>query len=265
MKKDFSASVLKKIHAKKIAPRERYYFIAMTMIRVFAGIAFLAFGMLSVALVWHLIHNFAFLEFILERPNILGKIFWFGVPVFWMILSVTLWVVTEQVVQRTDRAYRIPFWAIGVALLFLQVIGGFILEQSRVGERIDVLFETRMDWYHGAERMNQRMERMPEQGFLVGEIMEVKSDTFILLNDITRTQWEVHFEQAKQHQPEFKEGMEIRMIGEMTGIHSFHAVSWKPARGRPMDRRSEELLKRKDGRNVRPPRIDRLRPLQERN
>lgn len=266
MKKSFSDSVLNKIHSKKIIPRERYYFITTTILRIFAGIAFLIFGMLSVALLWHLIHNFAFLEFILERPNILGKIFWFGVPLFWMILSIALWVVTEQVVQRTDRAYRIPFWIIGVAVLFLQVIGGFVLEQSRVGERTDAFFERRMDWYQGAERMNRRMQRIPEAGFLVGKVLEVKSDSLIHLNDMTNKAWEVRLESKENSQFEIEEGMKIRMIGEMIGSHLFHALSWKPARVSPMERRREkEFLKRKDGRFLRPSRIDRFRMLQERN
>ena len=265
MKKNFTASILKKIHAKKNSPRERYYFIAKRVLQLFSGIAFLIFGMLSVALVWHLIHNFEFLEFIWDKPQILGKLLWFGVPLFWMIAAAALWVVTEQVVQRTERAYRVPFWIIGTGILLLQVLGGLALEQSNVGERIDAGFEKRMEWYNGAERINRRMERMPEKGFLVGEIVEVKSDTFILLNDMTNKEWEVQFEHIRESQPELEEGMKIRMVGEMKGENEFLAFSWKPARKRPQDGRPKEFFQRKGDPAMRGHQIDRLRMIQERN
>ncbi len=233
MNKKFTASILKTIHAGKITPRERYYFIAKTVFRIFTGIIFLAFGMLSVALVWHLIHNFAFAEFILDRPRILGKLLWFGVPIFWMILSVALWIVTEQVVRQTNRVYRVPFWVIGITVLLIQILGGFILEQSQVGERVDSLFEKRMEWYQGAERINRRFERMPEQGFLVGRVLEIKSDTLILLNDMTDKKWEVHFEHIQNRRIQIEEGIVIRIVGEMLSEGEFSATHWRPIRRNP--------------------------------
>ncbi len=259
MKNKFADSVLKKIHAKKITPRERSYFIAKTILHIFAGIIFLAFGMISIALLWHLIHNFDFLEFIWERPNILAKLLWFGVPLFWMILAVILWLVTEQVVQRTDKAYRIPFWVIGLTILLIQIFGGFILEQSRVGERLDVMFEKRMEWYNGAERINRRFERMPENGFLAGTVLQIKSDTVILLNDRTNKEWNVQLEKNSTFPfYQIKEGINIRMIGEMIGENEFLATFWRPARKRPLRGGRGEKFN-KDSRFMPSPLFNRLR------
>jgi hypothetical protein len=254
MKKNFTDSVLKKIHAKKITPREHSYFLAKTIIQIFAGIAFLAFGMLSIALVWHLIHNFAFVEFIFDSPRILAKLFWFGVPVFWIILSVLLWIVTEQIVRQTKRVYRIPFWVIGIIVLLVQVLGGFILEQSQVGEQVDIMFEQRMEWYQGARRMNNRLERMPENGFLVGTVLEIKSEKIILLNDMTNKQWEVRLNSDRAQRFQIEEGLKIRMIGEMISENEFLATSWRPARKRPpLHGKRNELFRKKGRRDMRPP------------
>lgn len=267
MKKDFSASILKKIRAKNITPRERSYFFAKTILHVLLGIAFLALGMISVALVWHLIQNFAFVEFILDRPQVLIKLFWFGVPLFWIFLSIVLWIVTEQVVRRTDRAYRIPFWGIGIMVFFVQILGGITLEQSRIGEKTDLMFEKRIEWYQGAERMNDRIERMQERGFLVGIIFDVPSERFILLQDVTGKKWEVELSPERRMPPlELKTGIKLGMMGEITGENSFRAFSWKPARGRPMDRRTKEsLLEKEDGRIMRPPMSNQTRNFRERN
>jgi hypothetical protein len=214
---------------------------------------FLGFGMLSVALVWHLIHNFAFAEFILEQPHILGKLLWFGVPIFWLVLSVVLWIVTEQVVRRTDRVYRVPFWIIGVSVLLVQVFGGFLLEQSQVGERVDGAFEHRMEWYNGMERINKRFERMPEQGFLVGRVIKIESDTLILLNDRTGETWKVHFETLENPRVEMKEGMIIRMIGEVIRPGEFFADHWKPERPPRMMQKENFPQQKKDRRGMRQP------------
>lgn len=253
MKYDFSAAVLKKIRAKKITPRERWYFLAKTISRVFLGVVFLGFGMLSVALVWHLIHDFAFAEFILEQPHILGKLLWFGVPIFWLILSIVLWIVTEQVVRRTDRVYRVPFWIIGVSVLFVQVFGGFLLEQSQVGVRVDAGLENRMDWYNGMGRINKRFERMPEQGFLVGRVMKIESDTLILLNDRTGETWKVHFESLYNRRTEMKEGMIIRMVGAVMKPGEFFANAWRPERPSRMMQQENFLPQKKDRRDMRRP------------
>lgn len=253
MKHDFSAAVFKKIRAKKITPRERWYFLAKTISHVFLGIIFLGFGMLSVALVWYLIHNFAFAEFILEQPYVLGKLLWFGVPIFWLILSVVLWIVTEQVVRGTDRVYRVPFWIVGVSVLLLQVFGGGVLEQSQVGERVDVGFENRMDWYNGMGRINKRFEHMPEQGFLMGKVMKIKSDTLILLNDRTGETWKVHFESLYNRRNEIKEGMIIRMVGEVTRPGEFFANAWRPKRPPRMMQQENFLPQKKDRRNIQRP------------
>jgi len=255
MKKSFADSVLKKIHAKKITPREKSYFIAKTVLHVIAGVAFLVFGMFSVALLWHLIHNFEFVEFMWEKPHIFGKLFWFGVPLFWIILSIASWIVTEQIVQRTDRAYRIPFWMIAAAVLLIQILGGFALEQSKVGERADAMFEERMEWYQGSERMNKRMERVPEEGFLMGTVLEIKSNTMILLSDLTNKKWKVQLEENANPRRKIEEKMNVRMIGEMIGETEFIAISWRPARKRPLEGRRNK----KGGNNMRPPLFNRLR------
>jgi uncharacterized membrane protein YidH (DUF202 family) len=238
MKKNFTASILHTIHAKKITPHERYYFIAQTVLRIVSGIAFLAFGMLSVALVWHLIHNFAFAEFVLERPSILAKLFWFGVPLFWVILSVALWVVTEQIIKRTDRVYRVPSWGVGAVVLLLQIFGGFVLEQSSVGERLDLLFEQRMELYHGAQRINHRFERMPEAGFLAGKIMKLEPNKMLLLNDRIGKMWNVSVPSLTNGRIVLREGMIIRLFGKMISDNEFKTVLWRPEMPpRMMDRR----------------------------
>ncbi len=240
MKKNLADSILEKIHAKKIKPHERAYFMAKTILKILLGIAFLAFGMLSVALVWHLIHNFAFAEFILDRPRILFQLIWFGVPLFWLFLSVALWIVTEQVFKQTKRLYRVPFWAIGLSVLCVQIAGGYFLEQSAIGERVDAMFEKQVDWYQGAQRMNERLEKMTEEGFLVGIVVERQSDKLILLNDREQKEWTVHLEPKpdRRQPPPIQKGMFIRMVGEQLNKDEFLAISWRPVQrakpGSPM-------------------------------
>ena len=233
MKNNFAASVLNKIHKKKISPRERYYFVCRVILKIVALIFFLLFGMLAMAVLLHLVHNIAFLEFVIDRPRVFMKFFWFGVPLFWIVMTVALWGVTEKVVEQTDRAYRIPFWAIGLSVLVLQVGGGIILEQSRVGERADLMFEQRMSWYHGAERINRRAERMPEDGFLGGEVVSMESDTLFVLSDMTEKVWRVQLLPVRVPREKLEEGMRIQMVGEMISNNEFLAVSWRSARKGP--------------------------------
>jgi hypothetical protein len=251
MKKNFTASVLQKIHTQKISPRERYYFICKTVLKILALLFFLLFGMHAMGMVFHLVNNIEFLGFVLNQPRILMKLVWFGVPLFWIVLAITLWGVTEKVAQQTDRAYRIPFWVLGVLALLIQIGGGIVIEQSNMGEKADQMFERKMDWYQGAERINDRMERMPEKGFLGGVVVSVESDNVILLNDMTNKKWKVKIIPKPFDDRVLEEGMKIHMVGEIVKDDTFLAVDWRPAR-KPMGNQ-------KGDRQMRPPSFERLR------
>lgn len=237
MKNNFADSVLKKIHRQKISPHERYYFVALAVLKVSALLMFLFLGMHSVAMVLHLVNNIEFLGFVLEQPRVLVKLIWFGVPLFWMVLAVALWVVIENLAQKTERAYRIPFWMIGVLALVLQVAGGFVMERSQIGERADQMFEKRMEWYHGAERINRRMERSPQKGFLVGMVLEIKSNELILLNDMDGKVWRVELIPNPRISYKMREGVKIGVVGEMIGNDEFVAERWRPLKDRPDGKR----------------------------
>lgn len=232
MNKKFAASVLNRIHKQKISRREKIYFIARNVSKVTSLIIFLLFGMLAVAMVLHLANNIEFLAFIWDRPRILTKVLWVGVPFFWVMMAAALWIVTEKLVQKTDRAYRIPFWVLGITALLVQVGGGIVLEQSRVGERLDQSFENRMQWYQGAGKINRKFQRSPEQGLLAGHVLEIKSDELILLNDMTEKEWRVYIDiDSNPRKKKMEEGMDIRLVGEMSGEQEFTAELWRPARG----------------------------------
>ncbi len=257
MNKNFAASVLNRIHKKKISPRERVYFIAKRVLQVVAGILFLGLGMVAIAILWFMLTHIEFVGMIMDSPRILLKWVMWGIPLLWALLAAASGVVAEKLIQSTGRLYRVSFGVLAGGVLLVQVIGGVALESLHVGEMADAAIERQAHWYQGNERINRRLERAPEHGFLVGAVKEIKSKELILVNDMSGEEWRVKLQKRADVRQELEVGMKIHMVGEMLGEQEFLAAHWRAAGDRPLFKARKG--KRKGEHGEPSPLFDRLR------
>ncbi len=231
MNSKISKSILQKIAREKIAPHSRWFFLLGNALILFGGIIFFIFGIVATSIIFHFWNHLEFAEFLLESPKVLIKILTFGVPLFWIIFAIILGTFANLMARKSPRGYKVPI-VLGVSsLLFLQIASGFFLEKSNIGDHVDAMMEERISFYRGAEKMRNRMWKSVEDGFLAGEIIEIKSDKIFLLDDANEKEWEVKCDECyKNHRVDkiLKVGKKVKMVGEQTGENKFSAKMARP-------------------------------------
>jgi hypothetical protein len=226
-----SKSIIKKIEQEKIEPRSKMFFFLRNSIFIGGGIIFFLFGVVGTAIIFHFWNHLEFAEFLWKSPLILIKILTFGVPFFWFIFAIILGVFTNFMARKSPRGYKIPIvLGIGV-LLFLQIASGFFLEKSNIGDAVDEVMEHRISFYKGAEKMRNNMWRSVEDGFLAGEIIEIKSDVLFLLDDSNQKEWEIKCKECSEMpflDKILKIGKKVKMVGKKTGEKTFETKMVRP-------------------------------------
>ncbi|MCF7917874.1 hypothetical protein K9L27_02630 [Candidatus Gracilibacteria bacterium] len=238
MKKHLSDSVLKKIKQEHIVPRSRWYFILRNILGMILGILFFCFGALASAIIFHFLNFSESLEFLLESPRIFAKVIFLGVPLLWIGLSVFFGVMALMFAKRTNKGYKVSLilWAI---IIFLpQIVAGFFLEQSQVGEELDDGMARHMTFYRSVNQQRHDLWTNAEDGFLAGTIIKIEDDTFLVLDDLHEQEWVVDYSESKYRSDKIlKEGQKVKMIGERISDHEFKALGIRPWMGGHWKRR----------------------------
>ncbi len=221
-----SKSVLKKIEQGKIEPRSKWFFLLRNTIFVAGGALFFVFGIIATSIIFHFWNHLEFAEFLWESPQILIKIFAFGVPFFWFFFAIILGAFANFMARKSPRGYKVPI-TLGISsLLFLQIASGFFLEKSNIGDVLDNVMEHRMPFYQGAEKMRNKMWRSVEDGFLAGKIIRIESDTLFLLDDLNEVEWKIKCKKCQERpfmDKVLKIGNKVKMVGRKTGEAEFEA------------------------------------------
>ncbi len=241
MTSKISKSILKKIEREKIVQHSRIFFVIRNILILGGGIIFFAFGILATSIIFHFWNHLEFAEFLWESPRIFIKILAFGVPMFWFVLAIILGYFANFLARKTKRGYKIPLIFGIFTLLFVQITSGFFLEKSNVGDLVDEIMEHRISFYKGARKMRNKMWRSVEDGFLAGKIIEIKSDTLFLLDDLNKKEWQVECKRCAEFpfaDRVLQVGKKVKMVGKQIGENEFNAKMVRPFRRPFMPRRA---------------------------
>ncbi|MBU1089709.1 hypothetical protein KKF38_02870 [Patescibacteria group bacterium] len=218
----FSKKILAEIKKQKIEPRSRLIFLARNYgvwLLAILGIAlsgiFLG-NLISDLLLaeWDIFPNFPG-----GRINFLAN----AISIFWLAGIIAAFVFAFFLLRKTKRGYRIGILTLASVILIASATGGISLLFTPLPPKFR---ELRMQ--HFPPRFDEREWQNSAEGFLFGEIVEVKEKMF-LLNALDHSIWEVDISKA-QIPPflELKEKLKVRVIGEQIRDGEFRADFVKP-------------------------------------
>ncbi|MDQ1283731.1 MAG: hypothetical protein QG620_79 [Patescibacteria group bacterium] len=145
-------------------------------------------------------------------------------PYLWISLSILALVSGFMAIRRTKRGYRYSvLFATSLGVLTISVLG-IALHISKVNERMGGgIFHGAPDRRHLAFPIEKRWSR-PEEKMLGGEIVELKSEYFMLINFEDET-WEVRYFPDTEIRVggQLEAGMKVGIIGEKIDERKFEA------------------------------------------
>jgi hypothetical protein len=243
MTETLSKKTLDKIKKEHIAPKPKWQFLLKKTVLWALFVLSVCFGGIASAGIifalgtndWEIQERVAHtrLEFLLQT-----------LPYFWIVVFLVFVFIAYYNFKHTPKGYRFRFAIILSANILLSVLLGFALIGMGAARHIENAAIKAIPYYNditNAPRM--RMMMRPEDGVLGGWIEEITNERLIILSDLNNFRWEIDITEIPEQQKErLKEGILIRVIGEMVNDNTFEAEQVLPLE-RPMQRIHDRFLK----------------------
>ncbi len=223
-----SQRVLKRIQQDQIKPISKLYFLArgallwigLTLAVIFGS---LASGILIAQLrqtewtLWTHFHD-SLLEFFLV-----------AIPFVWILFLLLAFVLAYWRFRKTPRAYRVSTPKVLFVVIALPLTLGGLLQLSPLPAALDRLFRENISFYDQIERFREAVWMRPDEGRLMGTIVEVVSPTQLTFEDVRGQRWLISIEGATWRGPTSPvAGQRCRLLGRAMGPSLFEAGEVRP-------------------------------------
>jgi len=226
MENNIADNILDKIKDKK--PKSKFAFLAKNYAYWFAGIFSIVIGAITVSV---MIFIFANHEWALaSRSGGILKHLVYVLPYFWLLVFALFVTITYFEIKHIKGGYRVTLpIIIGVYILSTFVLG-FGLYKLGAGEEVEDIFVEKAPFYHHFAEPRQRLFQDPEQGLLIGRVLQISGDEMLLL-DFDGEEWIIYISQ-EDLPPHLETEMLLDkmmvIFGESQGDHMFEAEGIRP-------------------------------------
>lgn len=227
--KNLSQQVLETIKENIIKPRPRWHFLLKNYLVWFFGITSLLIGSVAFSVIiymflnndWNVYKNIndSLLEFILVT-----------LPNFWLLFLGLFIFITHYNIRHTKKGYRFKLSTIVLGSVCLSILLGTFFYNIGLGYTIDSALTDRLPIYRKFLNPRMMIWNQAENGLLVGMIINIDKENNLRIIDFNKKEWQVITDQAiVMIEVELKNGMRIKIIGEMIDENSFKAYRIMPA------------------------------------
>ncbi|MBT3538752.1 hypothetical protein HOF40_03195 [Candidatus Parcubacteria bacterium] len=226
MKKDIGKNVLNTIKGK--TPRSRFAFLAKNYAFWIAGIFSIIIGAITVSVMMFIFANHEWA--LAGRASGLFTNLAYILPYFWFIIFILFIVITYYEIRHVRGGYKIALPIIIGVYIVSTFLLGFGLYKIGIGNIVEESFVQNVPLYHRMAEPRQRLFQHPEEGLLIGKVLNI-SEKEILLLDLEEKNWEVDIENAHIPPHMQLESLSDRMIvvfGEDLGGQKFQAEGVRP-------------------------------------
>lgn len=229
MIEDLSKNILDKIKQQDIKPKSRFSFLAKNYAFWISALISVVVGACTFATILFVILNQDLLFFKQAQGNIITFIA-FALPYFWFVIFSIFIAVAYINIKHIEGAYKLRLPTI-IGLYFIAtILCGSVLYRVGVGEYAEHVFANRVPLYGRVVEHRQKMWHRPENGLLMGRVLDVDEDTNIILLDVAEHEWDVDITNAKY--PPYlmiKKEMMLRILGEaVEDEYLFYAHEIRP-------------------------------------
>ncbi len=230
--KKLSDKIVNKIKEEKIKPKAKWVFLlkdyfiwsAFGVSIIIGGLAFVVILFLLTTNDWDM-HKYLGEGF--------GVYFLTALPRVWIGTLILFLLVAYYNYRHTKGGYRYKAYLIVLGSVVTSVVIGTALFFMGLGDKIEQSFANTLPYYGGY--MEHRMEiwNQPEKGLLAGEIIEIKSENILMIEDFKKNIWEIDVNNALWRGGQVaKIGNKVKIIGVKKSNNIFTAQEIRPWVGR---------------------------------
>lgn len=225
---DLSKNILEKIKQEDIKPKSKFGFLAKNYAFWVAAIFSVLIGALTFAAILFILLNQDLMFFMQARGNSLRFIL-VALPYFWFAIFSVFIVLAYYNVKHVERGYKFSLPIIIGAYFVFTILLGSLFYTFGIGEYTENMFVQNVPFYGNMVERRQIMWHVPENGLIMGRVIEFDTGKKILLLDMKQEKWNVDITDAvyPPHMMIRKEMM-IKVLGEVSGDHMFYAHEIRP-------------------------------------
>jgi len=217
--------VIQKIEAEKIKPASKSKFFLKRFILWFLILISVVLASLVMAVVFFLFTN---LDWdIAGRFTPFKPLFIFlALPYFWLLLLAIFSFLVYRNYRHTKYGYRLKFGFLILIFFALSLLLGFFAYRLDLGHRLEKYISEKMSFYNHLDSSSIIWNSV-DRGLLAGKIIEIKSESEVVISDLNGQTWHVILNEAVlKTTPSL--GEKIKIIGQKTGDYEFLAKEIRP-------------------------------------
>jgi len=154
-------------------------------------------------------------------------------PYVWVVFFFVFLLLASYNFRSIKRGYKYKFYLVIIGSIFICVILGTLFYVFGIGKMIESSMRERLPFYQDLREGREEAWLNPEEGLLMGRIMEIDNDS-LELRDIQNKTWRVtEIAEVKKGRLELKTGIPIRVAGEKVDDDTFEAEIIRPMMGPP--------------------------------
>lgn len=231
---DLKSQILSKIEKEAVVPRSRLFYRSYHMGLWFVWLITAVVGSVAVAVTLSIVSYKQFALYEVTHPNFIDFAMDY-LPLLWIVVFISMLILAAYNLRHTKTGYRYPLWQILSSSLVISILGGFSLHILGMGFAVDKQFGVLTDYYQSQERLEQRMWQQPEQGRLLGVMLEeeiIQPMPFVNFIDSRSGNWQLDITELDEEDIiNLNSRKLVRVLGVLqtnTEYKSFHACAVFP-------------------------------------
>ena len=229
---NLSENILKKIKKSGIKPRPRWQFVLFHALLWSVFVFSILLGGIAFAVIIRFVFGTEWDVAFRILPRGRFSEFLMILPYIWISALTLVLFLSRLIFLHTKNGYRFrPVYVVLVSL-FISLLLGIGLYFNDTPARVEEVMRSHIPPYNALQNRRDRIFHKPEDGVVVGRIIEVKSDSLFLLNAMTGETWTVSLQSSALP---LKGGvlspnLMVMVIGDKTGEDTFEAEEirlWK--------------------------------------
>jgi len=229
MEKDFSKDILERIKKEQIKPKSKWHFVLKDSVVWFVFAVSIVFGALSFSVILHFWEINDWDAYYRVNENFLAFVL-LTMPYFWLVCFLLFVSVAYLYLRHTKTGYRLEFAKVVIWNLVLSLVFGAVLYSVGAGRQVENEFAKRASFYNDIRNGQEGVWLRPEQGVIIGKVMEIAADgNFLELDDPRQVVWTVDVSGAEYFQGFIiREGFMIKVFGKKGEDNFFVAQEIRP-------------------------------------
>jgi len=220
-----SQKVLKIIKEKNIKPKPRWQFLLKNYLVWFLAALALIIGSFAFAVIIYMFLNNDW-DVYQKINHSLFKFMLITLPYAWLLFLGMFVFIAYYNVKHTKKGYRFSLTKLIIGSVVISMLLGLLFYGFGLGRAIDEKLMERMLFYRRVFNPRMMIWDKPEQGRLMGEVLEVIDPYHFKIIDFNRKSWNVIRELVD---PELELQMRVRLLGRMIDEQNFKAFQVMPA------------------------------------